>query len=212
VKVPVFSGKAADFPLFRTRFTSFVDAVGCDGALDSEGEDNVAPQKKLYNLLVLALPETTLHIIRKVDRKSKAAGFHTWQALLRRLEHDGIHRRGDLRDGMDEKQRQEETCVDFFSRLLDVQAQLARVDEVVPNRRIVMNVARGPRPEYSTMTDALNERDSSLTLDFVENILATTGVRIERRLAEQKESEHGKTTFPAVSDDENLRTMLHDLQ
>jgi hypothetical protein len=60
-----------------------VDAVGCDAALDSEGEDDAAQQKKLYNLLVLALPETTLHIIRKVDRKSKAAGFHAWHALLR---------------------------------------------------------------------------------------------------------------------------------
>ena len=212
VKVPVFSGKAADFPLFRTRFTAFVDAVGCDAALDSEGEDDAAQQKKLYSLLVLALPETTLHIIRKVDRKSKAAGFHAWQALLRRFEHDGIHRRGDLLDALDEKQRQEETCVDFFTRLLDVQAQLARVDEVVPDRRIVMNVVRGLRPEYSTMTDALNERDSSLTLDFVENLLATTGVRIERRLAEAHESEPGKTAFPAVSDDDNLRTMLQDLQ
>jgi len=66
VKVPVFSVKSADFPLFRTRFTAFVDAVGCDAALDSEGEDDAAQQKKLYSLLVLALPETTLHVIRKV--------------------------------------------------------------------------------------------------------------------------------------------------
>jgi hypothetical protein len=151
-----------------------------------------------------------LHIIRKVDRKSKATGFHAWHALLRRFEHDGIHRRGDLLDALDEKQRQEEICVDFFSRLLDVPAQLARVDEVVPDRRIVMNVVRGLRPEYSTMTDALNGRDS--TVDFGDNFLATTGVRIERRLAEAHESEPGKTAFPEVSDDDNLRTMLQDLQ
>jgi hypothetical protein len=91
-------------------------------------------------LLVLALPEITLHIIRKVDRKSKAPGFHAWQALLRRFEHDGIHRRGDIQDALDEKQRHEETCVDFVTRLQYVQAQFARVDELVPDRRIVMNV------------------------------------------------------------------------
>jgi hypothetical protein len=64
VKVHVFSGKAVDFPLFRTRFTAFVDALGCDAAQDSEGADDVAQQKKLYSLLKLALPEMTLHIIR----------------------------------------------------------------------------------------------------------------------------------------------------
>jgi hypothetical protein len=68
------------------------------------------------------------------------------------------------------------------------------------------------RLEYSSMTDALNERDSSLTLEFVENLFATTRVRIERRLAEQKESEPGKTAFPATSADDNMRTMLQDLQ
>jgi hypothetical protein len=163
--------------------------------------------------MVLALPEMTLHIIRTVDRKSKAAGCHAWQALLRRFEHDGIHRRGDLLDVEDEKQRLEETCVDFFTRLLDGQAQLARVDEVIPDRRIVMKVcARGLRHEYSFMTDALNERDSTLTLDFVESLLATIGVRIERRLAEQKESEPTQTAFHAASANDNLRRILQDLQ
>jgi hypothetical protein len=42
VKVPVFFSKATEFPLFRTRLTVFVDAVGCDAALDSEIEDDVA--------------------------------------------------------------------------------------------------------------------------------------------------------------------------
>jgi hypothetical protein len=42
VKGPCFSGKAADFPLFRAQFTAFVDAVGYGGAMDSEGENNAA--------------------------------------------------------------------------------------------------------------------------------------------------------------------------
>jgi hypothetical protein len=117
VKVPLFSGKAADFPLFRTRFTTSVDAVGCDAALDSEGEDDAAQQSKLYILLVLALHEMTLHIIRKVDRKSKADGLHASQVLLRRFGHDGIHRCGDLRDALNGKQRHVETFVDIFTRL-----------------------------------------------------------------------------------------------
>jgi DNA-binding transcriptional ArsR family regulator len=74
-----------------------------------------------------------------------------------------------------------------------------------------MNVVRGLRPKYSTMPYVVNERDSSLIVDFVENLLATTGLRIERRLAERKESEPEKTAFPASSLDDNMRTMLHDL-
>jgi hypothetical protein len=96
VKVHGFPGKVADFPLLQTRFTTSVDAVGCDATLDSKDKDVVAQHKELYNLLVLVLPVTTLYIFRKVDLKSKTARFHAWKALLRRSEHDGIHRRGDL--------------------------------------------------------------------------------------------------------------------
>jgi hypothetical protein len=71
-------------------------AVGSDAALDSESADDAPHDKKLYNLLVLALPEMTLHIVRKVDRKSKAIGFHAWQAVHSRFEDDGIHRRRDI--------------------------------------------------------------------------------------------------------------------
>jgi hypothetical protein len=101
--------------------------------------------------------------------------------------------------------------VDFFTNLLDVQTQFARVDEAIPDRRIVMNVVRGLWPKYSTMAYVVNERDSSLIVDFVDNLLATIGVRIERRLAERKESEPGKTALHVASVDDNLRTMLHDL-
>jgi hypothetical protein len=54
VKVHVFSGKAADFSFFRTRFTAFVDMVDRDVAMDSKVVDDVAKQKKLYTLMVLA--------------------------------------------------------------------------------------------------------------------------------------------------------------
>jgi hypothetical protein len=182
VKVPVFSGKAVDFPVFRVRFTAFVDAAGYDAALDDLDDATPAQHKKLYSLLVLALPESALHVIRKVERSSPKAGYEAWQALLQRFEHGGVHRRGDLLDELDEPQRGGESCMDFFNRLVDIRAQLSRVDEEVSDRRIVLNLIRGLRPEYSTMTDTLNERDEKLTLDFMEELLETTGVRIENRL------------------------------
>ena len=136
--MPTFSGKAADFPVFRTKFTAYADALGLGGVLDCEDDVTTAQQKRLYSLLVLALPEAALHVIRKVERKSATAGNDAWEALLHRYEHDGIHRRGDLLNALDEKQRPEETCMDFFNRLVDLQAKLGRVDEEVPDRRLVI--------------------------------------------------------------------------
>ena len=45
----------------------------------------------------------------------------------------------------------------------------------MPDRRLVMNIIRGLRPEYAAMTDTINERDSAVTVEFMENLLATTG-------------------------------------
>ena len=171
VKVPTFSGKAADFPVFRTKFTVYADALGLGGVLDCEDDVTTAQQKRLYNLLVLALPEAALHVIRKDERKSATAGNDAWEALLHRYEHDGIHRHGDL----DEKQRPEETCMDFFNRLVDLQAQLGRVDEEVPDLRLVMSIIRGLRPEYAAMTDTINERDSAVTVEFCRRCLGLRG-------------------------------------
>ena len=213
VKVPTFSGKAADFPVFRTKFTAYADALGLGGVLDCEDDVTTAQQKRLYSLLVLALPEAALHVIRKVERKSATAGNDAWEALLHRYEHDGIHRRGDLLNALDEKQRPEETCMDFFNRLVDLQAQLGRVDEEVPDRRLVMNIIRGLRPEYAAMTDTINERDSAVTVEFMETLLATTGQRIERRLGEQREPKPAATAFPASGEEpEDLRSMMQKLK
>ena len=172
-----------------------------------------AQQKRFYSLLVLALPEAALHVFRKVERKSVTAGNDAWEALLHRYEHDGIHRRGDLLNALDEKQRPEETCMDFFNRLVDLQAQLGRFDEEVPDRRLVMNIIRGLRPEYAAMTDTINERDSAVTVEFMETLLATTGQRIERRLGEQREPKPAATAFPASGEEpEDLRTMMQKLK
>jgi hypothetical protein len=56
--------------------------VGFSAALDSRDEDDATQQKKLYSLLMLALPEKTLHIIRKVDRKGKVIGFRDCQGFI----------------------------------------------------------------------------------------------------------------------------------
>mmetsp|Transcript_9927 Transcript_9927/g.28431 ORF Transcript_9927/g.28431 Transcript_9927/m.28431 type:complete len:93 (-) Transcript_9927:638-916(-) len=79
-------------------------------------------------------PEATLHVVRKIDRKSPTASYDAWQALLGRFEHSGVYQLGELYDTLDEKQRPEESCLDVFNRLMHERAQLGRVGEEVPNR------------------------------------------------------------------------------
>ena len=64
-----------------TKFTAYTDALGLGGVLDCEDDVTTAQQKRLYSLLILALPEAALHVICKVERKSATAGNDAWEAL-----------------------------------------------------------------------------------------------------------------------------------
>jgi hypothetical protein len=70
-----------------------------------------------------------------------------------------------------------ESGIQFLNRLVQLQRQLARVGDVVHDRRIIMYLVKGLRSEYHSVTDTSDV--DNLSMDTVKRDLHQKGMRIE---------------------------------
>jgi hypothetical protein len=75
-----------------------------------------------------------------------------------------------------------ERGIQYLNRLVRLQRQLARVRDVVHDRRIIMYLVKSVRSEYHFITDTWNVH--SLSMDAVKRDLRQKGTRIESHCAQ----------------------------
>ena len=128
--------------------------------------DNPETTKKqhgdLYANLVLALPEDGLAIIDGVQEAENKSGYLAWEVLIQHYEDDGIYRCAQLLEDMDHEQQDGETSLEFLNRLVRTQKKLARVNEIVTDRRMIMHLVKGVKDDYASITDTWDVATISL--------------------------------------------------
>jgi hypothetical protein len=93
----------------------------------------------MYSTLILAPTEDDISIIENVSEDDKTCGHSTaWTALVNHYEDDGIYRCTELLHNLEMPQADGESGIQFLNRLHRLQRQLARVRNVVLDRRIIM--------------------------------------------------------------------------
>jgi hypothetical protein len=148
VKLPKFSGERRDFEVWKKRFRAFRLMQKWAPALSSDGAASSQHQVDMYSALILALPEDDLSNIENVSEDDKTCGHSAWTALVNHYEDDGIYRCAKLLQDLETPQADGESGIQFLNRLVRLQRQLARVGDVVHDRRIIMYLVKGLSSEY----------------------------------------------------------------
>ena len=186
VKLIKFSGQDADFDIWKRRFTAYGKRRGYGPAFNGAEGASAQQQAELYADLLLALPDADMHLIINIDEDDAAAGHKAWRALVAHYEDDGLHRKRLLEDELAEPQRDGESCMEFYNRLVHVRSKLAHVGETVTDDQLKMKIIRGLRDDYNALTDTLDEQDGKLGLQDLKTELNRQGRRIEHRLSHQQ--------------------------
>ena len=179
VKLPKFSGDEADFDVWKMRFKAFAMTHPWGPAITDSGDATVKHHGSLYANLVLSLPEDQLAIIEDIGETNPKCGYLAWAALIQHYEDDGIYRCAQLLEMMDLQQPDDETSLEYLNRLVRLQKKLARVGEVVTDRRVVMHLVKGLKDDYASITDTWDV--TRVTLDRVRKDLLQKGKRVESR-------------------------------
>jgi hypothetical protein len=127
--------------------------------------------------LIIALPEDDLSIIENVSEDDKTCDHTLWTALVNHYDDDGIYRCTELLQDLDTPQADGESGIHFLNRFARLQRQLARVGDVVHDRRIIMYLVKGMRSEYHSITDSWDVHN--LSMDTAKRDLRQKGMRIE---------------------------------
>jgi hypothetical protein len=106
---------------------------------------------------------------------------------------------------LDTPQADGESGIQYLNRQVRLQRQLARVGDVVHNRRIIMYLVKGMRSEYHSITDTRDVHN--LSIDTVKLDLRQKGKRIDSR-AQSHTTEPPTPTAFAASHDEATTNLL----
>jgi hypothetical protein len=168
----------------------------------------------MFSTLILALPEDDLSIIENVSEDDKTCGHTAWTALVNQYEDDGIiYQCTELLQDLETPQADGESGIQFLNRFVRHQRQLARVGDVVHDRRIIMYLVKGLRSEYHSITDTCDVQNFSM--DTVKRDLRQKGMRIESRAQSHTTEPPTPTAFAASHDDattELLKRQVSELQ
>jgi hypothetical protein len=113
-------------------------------ALLSNGAAASRQQVDMYSTLILALPEDDMSIIENVSEDDKTCGHTAWTALVNDYEDDGIYRCTEPLQDLETPQADSESGIQYRNLLARLQLQIARVGDVVHDRRIIMYMVKGP--------------------------------------------------------------------
>jgi hypothetical protein len=114
-------------------------------ALSSDVAASSQQQVNMYSTLILALPEDDLFAIENVSEDDKTCGHTVWTALVNHYEDDGIYPCTELLQDLETPQADGESGIQYLNRLVRLRRQLARVGDVVYDRRIIMYLVKGMR-------------------------------------------------------------------
>ena len=106
-----------------------------------------------------------------------------------------------------------ESGIQFLNRLVQLQRQLARVGDVVHDRRIIMYLVKGLRSEYHSITGTWDV--NNLSMDTVKRELRQKGMRIESRVQSHTAEPPTPTAIAASHDDTStkpLKQQVSELQ
>jgi hypothetical protein len=84
---------------------------------------------------------------------AKTCGHTAWTALVNHYEDGGIYRCTELLQDLDTPQADGESGIQYMNRLTRLQRKLARVGDVVHDRRLIMHLVKGIRSEYHSIID-----------------------------------------------------------
>jgi hypothetical protein len=170
--------------MWKKRFRSFGLIQEWAPTLSSDGAAFSQQQVDMYSTLIFALPEDDLSIIENVSEDDKTCGHTAWTALVNNYEDDGIYRCTELLQNLDTLQADGESDIQYLNHLVRLQRQLARVGDVVHDRRIIMYLVKGMRSEYHFITGTWDVHN--LSMDAVKRDLHQKDMRIESRAQSRK--------------------------
>jgi hypothetical protein len=159
----------------------------------------------MYSTLILALPEDDLSIIENVSEDDKICGHTAWTALDNYYEDDGVYRWTEVLHDLEAPQADGESGIQFLNRLVRLQRPLARVGDVVHDRRIIMYLVKSLRKEYHSVTDTWDVYN--LSMDTVKRDLRQKGMRIESRAQSRTTEPPTPTAFAASHDDATTKLL-----
>jgi hypothetical protein len=95
-----------------------------------------------------AVPKDDLSIIESISEDDKTCGHTAWTALVNHYKDDGIYWCTELLQDLDTPQADGESGIQYLNRLVRLQRPLARIGDVVHDRRIIMYLVKGMRSDY----------------------------------------------------------------
>jgi hypothetical protein len=159
----------------------------------------------MYSTFSLSLLEDDLSSIENVSEDDKTRGHTALTALVTYYEDDGIHRCTEILLNLDAPQADGESGIQCMNRLVRLQRQLARVWDVVHDRRTIMHLVKGMHNEYHSITETWDVH--YLSMDAVKRDLRQKGMRIESR-AQSRTAELLTPTAFATSHDDVMAKLL----
>jgi hypothetical protein len=179
VKLPKFSGERRDFDVRKKRFRAFGLMQRWAPALLENDAATVQQHLDLYSIFIVALPEDGLSIIENVHEVDKNCGLKAWTAWVDHYEDGGISRLAELLHDMEKALADDKTCLRYLNRLVRLQRQLTPVGKDVHDRRVIMYLVKGLRPEHNSITDTWNVH--GLIMDAVKRDVRQKGMGIDNR-------------------------------
>jgi hypothetical protein len=153
----------------------------------------------MFSTLIHALPEDDLSLIDKVSEDDKTCGHTTGTALVNHYGDDGIYQCTELLHDLETPQGDGESGIQYMNRLVRLQRHLARVGDVVHDRRIIMYLIKGMRSEYHPITNTWDVHN--ISMDTVKRDLRQKDMRIESRAQSHTTEPPTPTAFAASHDD-----------
>jgi hypothetical protein len=213
VKLPKFTCERRDVDVWKKRFRAFGMMQEWALALSSNCAASSQQQVDMYFTLILSLPEEDLSIIENVSEDEKTCGHSAWTALVNHYEDDGVCRCTKSLQDLEAPQADSESGIQYLNRLVRLKRQLARVGNVVHDRRIIFYLVKGLRNEYHSTTDTWDVHN--LSMDAVKRDLRQKGMRIENRAQSHTTEPLTPTAFAASHDDATidlLKRQVSELQ
>jgi hypothetical protein len=161
----------------------------------------------------LALPEDDLSIIEDVSKDDNTCGHTAWTSLVNHYKDDGIYRCTELLQDLETPQADGESGIQYLNRLVRLQRQLARVGDVVHDRRIIMYLVKVLRGENHSITETWDVHN--LSMDAVKRDRRQKGMRIESRAQSHTTEPPTPKAFAASHDDATtdlLKRQVSELQ
>ena len=211
IQVPAFNGEEASYYSWKRKAKAFFTTQGLGETLkesEATSTDQTKRQAKLYSLLILAVSEKDELLIAEFE-DTPNAGYAAWRAIVEHYEDTGVYRTGELRDQLEEKQRPDETGVQYLLRLVSVRKQLKDVNVDITDDHIMHNVVRGLRKEYDVLTHGLNLSSGQYKLADLKKLLVECGRRVEdREEAARKENQDAAAFAAVVAENADLKARL----